>query len=78
MLYRWPACLKRAPPKVAFRNNGIYMVQMDEDDHYYKKPKEPQEPQEKNMRVFYRLKINDKNTDISNLPHEDEYNDNNY
>ena len=48
---------------------------MDKDDHQYKEPKEPQEPKEKNMRVFYRFKINDENNDISNLPHEDEYND---
>ena len=30
------------------------------------------------MRVFYRLKINDEDDDISNLPHKDEYNDANY
>lgn len=30
------------------------------------------------MRVFYRLKINDENSDISNLPHKDEYNDDNH
>ena len=26
----WPACLKRQPPSVAFRNNDIYVVE-DED-----------------------------------------------
>ena len=29
-----------------------------------------------NMTIFYRLKINDENNDISNLQQEDEYNDN--
>ena len=78
MPHGWPACLKKTPPKVAFQNNDIYIAQKDEDDHHYEEPKETQEPQEKNMRVFYRLKINDENNDISNLPHEDEYNDENY
>ena len=63
---RWPVCLKRTPPKV------------DEGDHHYEEPKEPQESQETNMTVFYRLKINDESNDISNLPHKDEYNDDNY
>ena len=56
MPHGWPACLKRTPPKVAFRYNDICIIQKGEDEHHYKEPKEPQEPQEKNMRVFYRLK----------------------
>ena len=24
----WPACLRRQPPRVAFRNNDIYVVEM--------------------------------------------------
>ena len=28
--YGWPACLRRQPPRVAFRNNDIYVVE-DED-----------------------------------------------
>ena len=43
----WLACLKKTPPKVAFRNNDIYLVRSsDEDDHNYEEPKEPQERQE--------------------------------
>ena len=32
----WPACLRRQPPRVAFRNNDIYVVE-DED---YEEPRE--------------------------------------
>ena len=32
----WPACLRRQPPRVAFRNNNIYVV----DDEEYKEPRE--------------------------------------
>ena len=35
----WPACLKKQPPRVAFRNNDIYMVNGEESDPY----EEPQE-----------------------------------
>lgn len=42
----WPLCLKRTCPKVAFRNNDIYIISRDEDDHHYEEPKEPQELQE--------------------------------
>ena len=35
----WPTCLKKQPPRVAFRNNDIYMVNGEESDPY----KEPQE-----------------------------------
>ena len=34
--HRWPACLRRQPPRVAFRNNDIYVV----DDEGYEEPKE--------------------------------------
>ena len=30
----WPACLRRQPPGVAFRNNDIYMVNDKEVDIY--------------------------------------------
>ena len=30
----WPACLKKQPPRVAFRNNDIYMVNGEESDPY--------------------------------------------
>ena len=48
----WPACLKKQPPRVAFRNNDIYMVNGEESDPY-------KEPQEWNVRVFYKLKVNE-------------------
>ena len=32
----WPACLRRQPPRVAFRNNDIYVI----DDEKYKEPRE--------------------------------------
>ena len=32
--HRWPACLKKQPPRVAFRNNDIYMVNGEESDPY--------------------------------------------
>ena len=35
----WPTCLKKQPPRVAFRNNDIYVVNGEEGDPY----KEPQE-----------------------------------
>ena len=50
--HRWPACLKKQPPRVAFRNNDIYMVNGEESDPY-------EEPQERNVRVFYKLKVNE-------------------
>ena len=34
----WPACLRRQPPRVAFRNNDIYIV----DDEEYEEPREGQ------------------------------------
>ena len=48
----WPTCLKKQPPRVAFRNNDIYMVNGEESDPY-------EEPQERNVRVFYKLKVNE-------------------
>ena len=67
---RWPTCLKKQPPRVAFRNNDIYMVNAEESDPYI-------EPQERNMRVFYRLKVNE-DLASKNIPHEEEYDDDNY
>ena len=48
----WPTFLKKQPPRVAFRNNDIYMVNGEESDPY-------KEPQERNVRVFYKLKVNE-------------------
>ena len=63
----WPACLRRQPPRVAFRNNDIYVIE-DED---YEKPRERQ------PKVQYKLKLAD-NPAAQNMPHEEDYSDNNY
>ena len=61
----WPACLRRQPPRVAFQNNDIYVV----DDEDYK------EPSERHPKVH--LKLAD-NPAAQNMPHEEAYSDNNY
>ena len=66
----WPTCLKKQPPRVAFRNNDIYMVNGEERDPY-------EEPQERNVRVFYKLKVNEDPTS-KNMPHEEDFDDDNY
>ena len=52
----WPACLRRQPPRVAFRNNDIYVV----DDEY-------EEPRERHPKVQYKLTIAD-NPAVQNMP----------
>ena len=69
-LHGWPACLKKQPPRVAFRNNDIHMIN-DEESNLYK------EPWERNMRVLYKLMIN-KDPTSKNMPHEEEFDDDNY
>ena len=66
----WPACLRRQPPRVAFRNNGIHMVD-DEEGNIYKEPKE------RHPKVLYKLKVC-KHPTSKNMPHEEEFNDDNY
>ena len=51
--HRWPACLRRQPPKVAFKNNDIYMVNDEEGDIY-------EEPKERHPRVFVQAKSEQK------------------
>ena len=63
----WPACLRRQPPRVAFRNNDIYVV---EDEDY-------EGPRERHPKVQYKLKLAD-NPAAQNMPHEEDYSDNNY
>ena len=63
----WPACLRRQPPREAFRNNNIYVV---EDEDY-------EEPRERQPKFQYKLKIAD-NPAAQNMPHEEDYSDNNY
>ena len=66
----WPACLRRQPPRVAFRNNDIYMVN-DEEANYY------EEPRERHPKVQYKLRVCD-NPTSKNMPHKEEYDDDNY
>ena len=79
----WPASLKKTPPKVGFQNNNIYVVHTSDEEHHYEEPKEKEESQgmkelqEKNIYIFYKLKIND-DVDLSNVPHEEEYTDEHY
>ena len=63
----WPACLRRQPARVAFRNNYIYVI---EDEDY-------EELKERQPKVQYKLKIAD-NPAAQNMPHEEDYSDNNY
>ena len=67
--HRWPTCLKKQPPWVAFRNNDIYMVNGEESNPY-------EELQERNVRVFYKLKVNE-DPASKNMPHEDDFDDDN-
>ena len=43
----WPACLRRQPPRVAFKNNDIYMINNEGNDSY-------EEPRERHPKVLYR------------------------
>ena len=63
----WPACLRRQPPRVAFRNNDIYVM----DDEEY------EELRERQSKVQYKLKLCD-NPATQNMPHEEDYSNNNY
>ena len=63
----WPACLRRQPPRVAFRNNNIYVV--NNEDY--------EEPRERHPKVQYKLRLAD-NPAAQNMPHEEDYSDNNY
>ena len=63
----WPACLRRQPPRVAFQNNNIYVI--DDEDY--------EEPRERHPKVQYKLKVAE-NLAAQNMPHEEEFDDNNY
>ena len=43
----WPICLKKEPPRIAFKNNDIYMINDEESDPY-------EEPWERNMSINLR------------------------
>ena len=66
----WPACLRRQPPRVTFRNNNIYMVNDEEGDIY-------EEPRERHPKVLYKLKVC-KDPMSKNMPHEEGFDDDNY
>ena len=66
----WPACLRWQPPRVAFKNNDIYMVNDEEANSY-------EELRERHPKVQYKLKICN-NPASKNMPHEEEYDDDNY
>ena len=67
----WPACLRRQPPRVAFKNIiYIYMINDEESSNY-------EELRERHPKVQYKLKVSD-NPASKNMPHEEEYDDNNY
>ena len=66
----WSACLRRQPPRVAFKNNDIYMID-DGDGNTYKEPKE------RHSKVQYKLKVYN-NPTAKNMPQEEKYDDNNY
>ena len=63
----WPACLRRQPPRVAFRNNDIYV--MDNEEY--------EELRERHPKVQYKLQVCD-NPAAQNMPHEEDFDDNNY
>ena len=63
----WPVCLRRHPPRVAFRNNDIYVIDGEEYE----------EPRERHPKVQYKLKLAD-NPAAQNMPHEEAYSNNNY
>ena len=77
---RWPVCLKRSPPKAAFNNNDIYAKSTDDGENFYEEPKESKtneekhNPKEKNMKIFYKLNVND-HTNITSTPCEEEFSD---
>ena len=66
----WPTCLRRQPPRVAFKNNDIYTVNNKESNIY-------EELRERHPKVLYKLKVC-KNPASKNMPHEEEFSDNNY
>ena len=66
----WQACLRRQPPRVAFRNNDIYMVNDKESDIY-------EEPRERHPKVLYKLKVSI-DPMSKNMPHKEEFDDDNY
>ena len=55
-------CLRRQPPRVAFKNNDIYIVDDEESSNY-------KEPRERHSKVQYKLQVC-KNPAAKNMPYE--------
>ena len=66
----WPACLRKQPPRVAFKNSDIYMINNEERDTY-------EELKERHPRVMYKFKVS-KYPTSKNMSHEEEFDDDNY
>ena len=66
----WLTCLKKQLPRVAFKNNDIYMINDEESDMH-------KEPKERNLRGMYKLKVS-KDPTSKNMPHEEEFDDDNH
>ena len=66
----WPACLGGQPPRVAFKNNDLYMVNGKEINSCG-------EPRERHPGVQYKFKICN-NPTSKNMSHKEECDDNNY
>ena len=66
----WPACLRRQPPRVSFKNNNIYMVNDEEANSY-------EELRKRHPKVQYKLKICN-NLTSKNIPYKEEYDDDKY
>ena len=65
------ACLfKKTATQGSIKNNDIYMVNDEEGDIY-------KEPKERHPRVLYKLKVC-KNPISKNMPHKEEFDDDNY
>ena len=62
--------MRRQPPRLAFKNNHIYMVNNEEANNY-------EEPRERHPKVQYKLRVCN-NLASKNMPHEEEYDDDNY
>ena len=66
----WPTCLIKQPPRVALKNNDIYMVNNEESDTY-------EELKERHQRVIYKLKVS-KDSTSKNMLHEENFDEDNY
>ena len=80
----WMACLfEEVPFQSTFNNNDIYAKSTNDGENFYAEPQESRtmeeehEPKEKNIKILYKLNVND-NTDVTSTPHEEEYSDQNY